>query len=96
VKTLTELYRALENFDWFYERSDDHGVYRQGSAAWASLQQEARGIAGGPELLAAFITHHYSGPAWGTQSKPKPPAPKEVAGAPEQEYPNQDAERNEP
>ena len=35
---LAEYKRRLGNHDWFYEYSDDHGVWRKGSEMYATLR----------------------------------------------------------
>lgn len=34
---LDDYKKALANLDWFYQYSDDHGVWRAGQAAWNSV-----------------------------------------------------------
>lgn len=100
--TLAELYRELERHDWFYAMSDDPRVYSAGRENLDRLEREAMSIEGGPELRQGFIKHIFSGEPWGTPKAPKPEMPGVLAEnqsqcfAPEQEYPGQDAERNEP
>ena len=77
--TLRELYAELERHDWFYEMSDDQRVWNEGLRKELDLQRKCQQVEGGTALYAAFTAHHFSGPAWGTTKKPKPPLPEEVA-----------------
>jgi hypothetical protein len=40
VGNLGDYYRELESLDWFYEYSDDHRVWKEGSTAYASAREK--------------------------------------------------------
>lgn len=77
--TLAELYDQLDRHDWYYQMSDAHSVWLRGGTAEAKLHGQAHSIEGGQQLLADFAAHHFSGPPWGTEKKPKPVRPIEGA-----------------
>jgi hypothetical protein len=74
--TLVELYDQLDRHDWFHQMSDDKSVWKRGAAESARLVTEAAKLKGGAALLVAFQQHHFSGPPWNTERKPKPERPK--------------------
>ena len=39
---LAEYYKSLKNHDWYYNYSDDHGVWSKGSREYARLQAIAQ------------------------------------------------------
>lgn len=73
--TLQDYYLMLENFDWFYEMSDDGRVYERGRKAEARLKEVAKTSPKHKEMFDSFRLYIYSGPPWGTDKLPKPVAP---------------------
>lgn len=73
-----ELYKGLEQHDWFHARSDDPSVYDRGQRNWIRLFFAARKIDGGERLFRDYSKHVFSGPAFGTPKHPKPPMPVEA------------------
>jgi hypothetical protein len=51
ITSLARLYAALERHDWFYEMSDDHGVYEAGRVNWKRLVHAAVNLPKGGLLL---------------------------------------------
>jgi len=78
--TLAELYRELEQHDWFYQMSDDPYVYSFGNDNERRLQYLANAIPGGTDLMRSYWKHVFSGEAFGTPKAPKPVNPDEVLG----------------
>jgi hypothetical protein len=74
--SLGEVWDTLNTFDWFYEMSDDHSVWKRGHAAKARLDSLAAMVDGGAELVSAYTKHIYSGKPWGTEKAPKPARPE--------------------
>lgn len=72
---LVALYDALENFDWFYDYSDDPRVAERGRQERAKLEKQVAQTEGGQELYDAFKDHMFSGEPWGTEKAPKPTRP---------------------
>jgi hypothetical protein len=75
--TLAEYYDKLAGFDWFFDFSDDHRVWKAGNQRKSTLLRMAS--EGGQEfkdLYAAFKSHHFSGPAWSTEKAPRPDRPE--------------------
>ena len=71
--TLTEFYDVLNSFDWYYDFSDDHRVWKRGESGKAKIL--AMITEGGKEfkdLYDGFVAHHFSGPSWNTDKAPKP------------------------
>lgn len=73
--SLHEYYLALERFDWFFEYSDDPGVYRRGIEAQKALERTAGTSPEHAKLLADYRAHIFSGPAFGKPKADKPPKP---------------------
>jgi len=73
--TLPELYRELEEHDWFYGLRDDPKIFENGAANAARLVKAATAVKGGPKLLIAFQQHAFSGEPWSEEKKPKPERP---------------------
>jgi len=76
--TLAELYKGLEQHDWFHLMSDDASVCERGQSEWRRLQYAAAAL-GVPELFTEYSKHVFSGPAFGTEKEPKPEMPAEVS-----------------
>ena len=74
--TIAELYKGLEQHDWFHAMSDSREVYSRGQSEWRRLQYAATEL-GVPELFTEYSRHVFSGPAFGTPKHPKPEMPKE-------------------
>lgn len=72
--TIAELYRGLEQHDWFHAMSDDPRVYQRGQEDWRRLQYAAEDL-GVPELFKEYSKHVFSGPTFGTPKHPKPAMP---------------------
>lgn len=72
---LAEYWDNLNRHDWYYQFSDDHGVWCAGEsdagrlAALAMLSNEHKA------MHEQFTKHYYSGEAWGTPRAPKPERP---------------------
>lgn len=75
-KTLGEFWDQLAGFDWFYEMSDDPGVYRRGTRAQAEVREVAAQSEEHAALYKAWREYMCSGPAWGTEKKPCPERPE--------------------
>jgi hypothetical protein len=52
--SLSDFYNCLEATDWTYEMSDDHSVWRRGSAAMGKIQAEAKTSPEHQKLYDAF------------------------------------------
>lgn len=72
---LQSFYNRVEHADWFYEMSDDHGVYLRGVNQFAELSEEAKGNPDMEKILTDWTAHHYSGEPWGKPKVPKPERP---------------------
>jgi len=72
---LQDFYDRCENFDWFYEMSDDGRVYRDGVAAHAKLKAEAVSDAEKMVIYVAWKDHYFSGLQFGTVKKERPVRP---------------------
>lgn len=75
--TLKQFYQILENFDWFYEFADDLRAEKAGAERFKEVGLIA--FHNGPayvDLMKAYRSYVWSGPAWGTVKKPKPELPK--------------------
>ena len=70
-----DFYDACLRFDWFYEMSDDHTVWRRGNAAKADLLSHAPIGSENRTIWDAMVKHHYSGPPWNTLKSPMPDRP---------------------
>ena len=54
MDTREKLIQALKAHDWFYDRSDDHGVWMRGQSAWDRIQFLAKQVEDGQELIAKY------------------------------------------
>ena len=54
MDTREKLIQALKAHDWYYERSDDHGVWMRGQSAWDRIQFLAKQVEDGQELIAQY------------------------------------------
>lgn len=70
--TLKEFYQELEKHDWYYDMSDDHGVWERGTANKRRLEGIAEESEEHRKLYEGFSQHYFSGEPWGTEKKPKP------------------------
>lgn len=73
--TPQKFWDACNQFDWYYEMSDDARVWREGEAAKAKLLTYAPAGSRNREIWDAFVLHYYSGSAWGSEKQPKPERP---------------------
>lgn len=84
--SLSDYYNMLSGLDWTYEMSDDHQVWKRGSAAMGKVEDIARQSEEHKKLFDAYKAHAWSG--WkskpdGTpdydagREVPKPERPKE-------------------
>jgi len=73
--TLQEFYDELDKHDWYYEYSDDHGVWNRGQSEWNRLYIAAKDSLEFQALMKSFHQHYYSGKPWGTDKQPKPNRP---------------------
>lgn len=73
--TVGEYYDQLERHDWYYEWSDDHGVWERGSADASRLKQISEESPEHKALWDGFNKHKFSGESWGTEKQPKPERP---------------------
>ena len=72
---LAYLWDQLEQHDWYFEMSDDHSVWKRGTAAHDRLLVMAKSIKGGDELYKEFSAHYFTGKSWGNANLPKPARP---------------------
>jgi len=72
---LPEFYDQLDRHDWYYEWSDDHGVWERGSSDANRLAQIAKESPVHQKLHNDFTEHKFSGESWGTEKAPKPIRP---------------------
>lgn len=56
--TRQEFFQACEYFDWYFEMSDDHRIWKRGVARMQELKKEAAQDAMKQSILEAFIRHH--------------------------------------
>ena len=86
--SLFAFYRLLEHLDWTYEMSDDHSVWRRGSATMGNAVSIARTSPEHQKLFDNFKAHMWSD--WKRKPNgdpdydagrtiPKPPKPQEKA-----------------
>lgn len=54
MKNLTELYDALDSFDWSYALQDSYEAWKRGQARKAELSAAAAQIEGGKELMSRY------------------------------------------
>jgi len=81
---LTDFYDELSRHDWYYQFSDDYGVWQRGERDSARLTVISCESPRHGALMEAFTKHYYSGKPWGTPESPKPDRPTETpAQAPE-------------
>jgi len=74
--TLTEWWDALDAFDWFYDMSDEVGVWTRGAATYQGLERMAKRL--GPEHEAMLKQFEVSqrGPLRGVLGVELPPRPR--------------------
>jgi len=65
---LKEFDTMLKNFDWYYNMSDDHRVWRAGEAANARIREVAKTSDVHKELYEFWSKHYFSGEPWGTEN----------------------------
>jgi hypothetical protein len=73
---LAEFYNELERHDWFYQFSDDHGVWCAGERDCNRLKAIAETSPEHRKLMSDFAAYHYSGESFGKPQAPKPERPK--------------------
>lgn len=73
---LNEFYDELEKFDWFYEMSDDHNVWRRGQKEYNKLNNIACKSPEHGKLFSQYKKHVFSGESWMTSKQPKPDRPE--------------------
>lgn len=72
---LKDYYNELENHDWFYEYSDDQGVWERGRDSLKNIQTLSKNSDEHQKLYDGFCKHHFSGKPWGIEKQPKPEIP---------------------
>lgn len=70
--TCKEFFNAAAAFDWYYEMSDDHRVWRAGNSRLRELQAEAQGDSVKLAILDAWKEHMFSGKPWNTERTARP------------------------
>jgi hypothetical protein len=65
---LKEFDMMLRGFDWYYEMSDDHRVWRAGEIARGKIMEASKISAQHEELYEVWSKHYYSGAPWGTEN----------------------------
>lgn len=71
--SLKQYYKMLVKHDWYYRNSDDMLVYNQGTMYEVELAKIAeKGGQPYKDLLAAFLNHFFSGPAFSNEVAPLP------------------------
>lgn len=73
--TDSEFWNACNNFDWFYDFSDDHRVWQKGNRAKGLLVREIKQSPVRREIYDGFYKHAFSGPHFGTEKSEKPVQP---------------------
>jgi|GEM_PF-896302 len=73
---LEQYWEKLNNFDWFYEYSDDHSVWQRGRIAASKIAAIAIESPEHRALYDGFYKHHFSGKSFGTEKAPKPEKPR--------------------
>jgi 6-phosphogluconate dehydrogenase len=76
MMTLQQFWDRCNQFDWYYQMSDDHSVWQRGCAAESEILDLIKD--GGPafaDMWNAFKAHYYSGAPWNTKQSPKPERP---------------------
>lgn len=71
-----EFWDACDGFDWYFEYSDDHRVWRNGTDRRAQLVADAPAGSENRKIFDGFQQHHFSGEAFGTKKIDKPEKPK--------------------
>lgn len=69
--TKKEYFEAVENFDWYFQMSDDSRAYNAGCQREKELIQIGREN-GWLHIWQAWKDYMFSGEPWGTEKKPKP------------------------
>ena len=72
--SLSEYWNQLNGHDWFYDYSDDHGVWKRGSENESRLRRWANQDEAYKELYDGFREHHFA-PLYGRTQPEKPPQP---------------------
>ena len=72
---IKEFYNELENHDWFYHFSDDHGAWCAGVANENRLRKIAEESPEHKKLFYDFGKHYFSGESFGKPKAPKPIRP---------------------
>ena len=65
----------LSGHDWYYDYSDDHGVWQRGKDASERLRRISENGQEYKDLRLAFRTYYFSGDAFGKEKQPKPEKP---------------------
>jgi len=54
MDTREKLIQALKAHDWYYDYSDDYGIWMQGQRSWDRIQFLAKQVEDGQELIAQY------------------------------------------
>jgi hypothetical protein len=73
---LKDFYQMLKQHDWYYEYSDDYGVYMRGKANRNKLKKMAAQSPAHQHLFDSFFRHYFSGEPFSTEKTPLPEEPK--------------------
>ena len=71
-----EFFKQCMFHDWFYQYADDHRSYTEGRNASAKLSGKANSHPKFLEIYTEWKEYCFSGPAFATESKPKPIMPE--------------------
>lgn len=74
--SLQTFWDMLESFDWYFEFTDDHEVWKAGHDAQARLDAIATQSKKHATLYEKFRQHKFSGGEFNIAQKPKPKRPK--------------------
>jgi hypothetical protein len=69
---IQEYFEACQQFDWFYDYSDDHRVYTRESANEKKLTDEAELDPIKKNIFNDWSKYMFSGESWRTVKAPKP------------------------
>ncbi len=74
---LSDYWEMLDKFDWYYNMSDDHGIWLAGVAGLEKLKKISNESEEHKKLFEEFVEYRFSGGSFGSEQKPKPEKPKD-------------------
>lgn len=74
--SLRDYWDSLNRHDWYYDYSDDHGVWKRGSSERSRLRALSMQSREHRDMFDKFHAHYFSGEGFGTSKQPKPERPE--------------------